>query len=50
MIPIKLEILSVVECDEWADSTDSRKLNVDGEYEGIVRGLGSAPESFICGC
>ena len=49
MIPIKLEILSLVESDAWAASTDSRKLNVEGEYGGIDSGMGSAPESFICG-
>jgi hypothetical protein len=36
------------ECDEWADSTDSRKERVEVVVAGIDNGIGLEPESVNC--
>jgi hypothetical protein len=48
VIPRREDTRSLKECDEWAASTDSRKLRFSGEIEGIERGVGFAPLMFIC--
>jgi hypothetical protein len=48
VIPRRDDTRSLKECDEWAASTDSRKLRLSAEIEGIERGVGFAPLRFIC--
>ena len=43
MILSKVDTRSLNECEEWAASTDSRKLSDEGVLGGIISGVGSEP-------